>query len=211
MMHARFAAPVAILLGLALVPTAIHSYRGTVLPDGLTTRAIPAQLAGAGSTPTSRRGGWVSNAFASDDWVERTYRLEGQEVTLFAARSYDPKRLYHHPELALLRGTETAGAGLVHVPARPHIPLHVLTTSRGGRQGVAVYALLYDGRFIAHPITFQLRTSAELLVRGRKPMTLLFASDLSGSPEALSEAPAARIVLAAIDAFQAQPRTLARW
>lgn len=204
MISARYAGVVAGLLVLALVPTAIHSYWGATTTDGLTTRAIDSALAGAPSTATARKPAWVVNHLDSVDWTERVHKVDGRDVTLFAGRSYDAKRLFHHPELALLRGTETAAAGVARASARPDIPLHVLTTHRDGRSGVAVYALLYDGRFIDNPIIFQVRAAAELLVSGRKPMTLFMASDLSGNPSQLEQAPATQVLLAAIASFEAQ-------
>lgn len=206
MISTRYAAAVAVLLGLALVPTAIHSYWGAVTTDGLTARAIAPAFGPIRSTPTQRRPGWVQNAFESSDWIERVYHVDGRDVTFFAGRSYDAKRLYHHPELALLRGTETASRGVVRASARPDIPLHLLSTAVKERRGIGVYALLYDGRFIENPVLFQLRTSAELLVSGRKPMTLFLASDLAGDPSRIDEAPATRVLLDAIASFEAQSR-----
>ena len=52
MISHRFAPLTAALLGLALVPTVIHSYRGLTIDDGLTVRSIPEVLAGMPSRPT---------------------------------------------------------------------------------------------------------------------------------------------------------------
>jgi hypothetical protein len=158
------------------------------------------------SAPTARKAAWVKNTLQSDDWIERVYNVGGEDVVLFVGRSYDAKRLYHHPELALLRGFETAPAGVSRAAQRPDIPLHLVTTTRGGQHGIGVYALLYDGKFVDNPIFFQLRTSAALLLSPEKPMTLFLASDLSGQPSQIAAAPATRVLLAAIDSFQAQPR-----
>lgn len=204
MISTRHAASVALLLALALIPTAIHSYWGVVASDGLRTANVPELLDGMSSTPTARKAPWVLSNFQSEDWIERTYHAGANDVVLFAGRSYDPKRLYHHPELALLRGYETAPVGTTYAQGRPDIPLHVVTMEKGDRRGVAVYALLYDGHFIDNAVTFQLKTSAELLVGGRKPMTLFMASDLAGTPEQAAESPAAHVLLAAIAAFEAQ-------
>ena len=204
MISPRFAVPVAALLALALVPTVIHSYRGTTVEDGLTTAAVPAVLDGMPSSPTPRRPGWVREEFESTDWFERVYRHNGVDVTVFAARSYDAKRLYHHPELALLRAMDTVPIGTTRLDSRPDVPLHVLTMNREGRAGIAVYALLSEGGFIDNPIAFQLRTSAGLLVSGRKPLTLLMASAAAGSKDDIGRAPATQVLFSVIDAFMAQ-------
>lgn len=204
MISPRYAVPVAALLAVALVPTVIHSYRGARLDDGSRASRIATTLDGMTSSATARRPGWVQNNFDSDDWIERTYDAGGIEVTLFVARSYDAKRLYHHPELALLRG-ETTPAGVVASRQRPDIPLHVVRTTRNRQEGVAVYALHYGGGYIDNPVLFQLRTAVELLVSRRRPLTLFMASAAAGSPETVHEAPATRLLLAAIADFERQP------
>lgn len=204
MIHARHAPTVAVMLGLALVPTVIHSYRGSRLDDAVRTARIATSLEGMNSTPTGRRPGWVQSTFETTDWIERTYVGAGGEITLFVARSYDAKRLYHHPELALLRGTQTTPAGVVTSRARPDVPLHVIGTSRNMTPGVALYALHYDGGYIDNPVLFQLRTAFELLVSRRKPLTLFMASSLSGAPDTVQDAPATRLLLAAIADFERQ-------
>jgi len=209
MISPRYAVPVAVMLALALVPTVIHSYRGVRVNDDRRTAAIAATLDGMASTPTARRAPWVKNHFESDDWIERTYTRDRTSVTLFVARSYDAKRLYHHPELALLRGAETTPRGTAYVAARPDVPLHLIEIEQDGRRGLAVYALHYDGRFIDNPVLFQLRASASLLVSGRRPLTLFMATDLEGRRDALDKSPAARVLLEAIGSFERQLVTAA--
>lgn len=204
MISPRYAAPVAAVLSLALVPTVIHSYRGARVDDGVRSAAVAEALDGMPSSPTARKAAWVRSNFATDDWIERTYRVNGSDALLFVARSYDPKRLYHHPELALLRGTQTTVKGMARAAARPDIPLHVLETERDGRHGVAVYALMYDRRFIDNPLLFQLRTSVQLLLSGRRPLTLFMSSALEGTPDDLENAAATRLLLAAIHNFERQ-------
>jgi hypothetical protein len=202
MISPKFAAPVAVALALALVPTIIHSYRGARLDDGLRASIIPERLDDMPSTATSRKPAWVQNNFDTADWIERTYKVQGIDTTLFVARSYDPKRLYHHPELALLRGMQTTPAGLTRLEGRPDVPLHMVDIERDDRQGVAVYALRYEDGYIDDPLMFQLRTSFELLVSRRKPLTLFMAHALAGRSTAIERAPATRLLLSAIEAFE---------
>ena len=202
MISPQYAAPVAALLALALVPTVIHSYRGVRLDDGLRAASVPSTFQGMTSSSTARRPGWVENTFATEDWIERTFKVDGTDVTLFVARSFDAKRLYHHPELALLRGMQTEPLGVVRSLRRPDVPLYLVSTARDMQRGLAVYALRYDGTYIDDPLKFQLRTAFEHLVSGRKPLTLFMASALAGSADALEEAAATKLLLATIAEFE---------
>jgi hypothetical protein len=208
MISPRFAAPVTALLAVALVPTVIHSYRGARVDDGLRAIVIAETLGDMRSEPSGRREEWVRKNFATSDWIERTYRNGSAEVSLFVARSYDSKRLYHHPELAILRGFQTRPSGIARAAARPDIPLHVIETERNEKRGIGVFALLYDGRFIDNPLLFQLRTSVELLAGGRKPLTLFMSTALQGQRDDIDNAPATNVLLAAIADFEREARSL---
>ena len=142
--------------------------------------------------------------FDTADWVERVYRVGAHDVTLFVGHTFDAKRVYHHPELALLRGIQTSPAGVARV-GTANIPVHVVKTARAGDTGVSVYALLADGTFIEDPVAYQLRTSARLMVSGRRPMTLIMASDLAGDRNKLDEAPATKLLVAVLKSLQSSP------
>jgi hypothetical protein len=202
MISSRYAAATVLLIALALVPTVIHSYLDVTVDDGVSVQSIPETIDGMASRPTERKAAWVRTNFATAEWIERTYEVDSRPVTLFAGRSYDAKRLYHHPELALLRGMSPSPAGTARVASAPRVPLFVIDTERGEQKGVAVYALLADGAFIENPISYQLRTSARLMVGGRRPMTLIMASDLTGDKGRLDEAPATRLLVAALKSLQ---------
>lgn len=202
MFSPRFAPAVLALAVFALFPTIVHNYRGLTIDDGLSVSVIPTELAGLASMPTARKAAWVQSTFAAHDWLERHYGIGAGQVRLFAARSYDAKRLYHHPELAVLRGMDPKPVGRAHLPGRSDVPIHVLTTSSRRRKGVAAYALLYKGRYVSSPILLQLKASPALLFAGRPPMTLLMASDLMGSETRLEEAPSVRVLAEAVVAFE---------
>jgi hypothetical protein len=99
-MSTRFAPAVVVLLALTLVPTVIHSYVGLTENDGLKATLIPSQLGERSVVPTDRRPEWVMKNFDSSDWIERR-DVSNADRTLFVVRSFDLKRLYHHPELAI--------------------------------------------------------------------------------------------------------------
>jgi hypothetical protein len=186
---------------LALVPTIIHSYAGVVVNDGLTTQAIPEMLAGFTSTPSGRNADWGKRRFGSHDWIERRYQSGGDEVVLTVIRSYDPKALYHHPELAVSYGTSFTASMVATFEAHATIPVHVLTTdSENGP--VAMYVLHAGDTFVGDPIWFQLRSAGELLFRGREAMTLFFARDARVPKGAdLARRQSLALLFAAIETF----------
>ena len=201
MWSSRYAPAVLAALIVALVPTIIHSYVRLVVTDGRATAAIPATLLTYSSSPTKRPVNWGASHFDSQDWFEREYVANGDKVVLTVVRSYDLKALYHHPELAVAYHDAKFDRATTETAAdRPDVPVHVLTDREAGP--VALYVLLYDGRFIADPIRFQLRTAGELLFTGRKPMTLFFVRD-DAPPEGVTplELPAKRLLFEAIDQF----------
>jgi hypothetical protein len=204
MISTRFLPIVCALVGLALVPTFIHSYSDYTVSDGRLTRTIPASLAGYEGSLSRRNATnatWGKWRFDSDDWIERVYKIGRDNVTLTVVRSYDPKSLYHHPELAVAYGPSYLRTDVRRFPQRLDIPVHLAYTDVDGGT-VAMYVLHYDGRFIEDPIAFQLRTAGELLFSGRKPMTLFFVADASVPAAAkVDDLPSARLLFAAIDQF----------
>jgi hypothetical protein len=189
------------LVGLALVPTLIHSYAETTVRDGLSTQVISTSLAGYQGVPSGRNATWGKRRFDSDDWMERDYTSNGDTVKLSVIRSFDPKTLYHHPELAIAYGPSYIRNEVRRFAQRPDVPVHMLYTDTDVGT-VAMYALLYDNRFVEDPIGFQIRTAGELLFSRRKPMTIFFVTDQKVAASAnIDTLPAANVLFAAIDSF----------
>lgn len=193
--------PLAVAVVIALVPTIIHSYADVRIDDGRSVSAIPMTLAGFPGRVSARDGEWGRRRFDSHDWTERKYVNGQSEVTLTVLRSYDLKKLYHHPENDIAYGVPLRGRGTWTPPSHPDRPLHVMRSNTG--QAMAVYALLHNGRFITDPIWFQIRSSLALLVSGRRPMTLFFALDDDERATSVGDADATKVVLDAIDRFLA--------
>ena len=204
MISSRYALAVSLLLALALVPTVIHSYLGLRLEDGLATANIGHQLHGYASVPTKRNSSWGEDVFASEDWIERSYKRTGaRDVRLFVARSYDHKRLYHHPELALSYGKDLNNTDMAVLSGRMEIPVRFLW-DEAGRELVA-YTLLYGDEFVEDPISHQISESFYLLTSARKPMTLFYASTRIGpGKQKFDESELASVLRAAIESFVAQ-------
>jgi hypothetical protein len=197
----RYVPVIAVSIALALVPTLIHSYSDSRPQDGRTAAAISPSLAGYSSVPAPRSATWGKRRFDSDDWMDRAYRAGARTVRLTVVRSYDPKSLYHHPELAIADGASFSGVRVTRAAGRPDVPVHVLTPAQGVN-AAAAYVLHYRDRFVEDPILFQLRTAGELLVTPRQAMTIFFA--LERDPSGASPSAPADLLIAAIDDFLAQ-------
>jgi hypothetical protein len=194
-----------VLLALASVPTVIHSYIDSSLSDGRTARAIPVRLAGEMGAATTRRANWGDDRLSSSDWIERRY-AGPPAVKLFVARSFDPKRLYHHPELAVDYGPSYGTATTIRLPQRSDVPVHVLRGSGKDGRRVALYTLHYDTGYVDDPILFQLRASFRSLFSRRRAMTLFFAAQDLPADGAIESSSAASLLLAAMEAFEKQGR-----
>jgi len=192
MMSPRYAPAVTVLLALALIPTIRNSYLDAHVADGRTLQTIPMSLAGRYGSATERGTRWATTTLEAEDAIERRY---GPDVTLFAARSFDAKQLYHHPELAVAYGNSYSDSGVRPAAARPEVPVHWLS----GKDAWAVYALSYGDDYVSDPIRFELRRAFASLITPRQPMTLFFAHGRGQAPP-----DAEAVLLAAIDSFQAQ-------
>lgn len=205
MISSRYALSVTMVLTLALIPTVFHSYLVALIDDGRSAERIPHVFGEFSSEPYNRhKAQWVKQVFDSRDWVERIYKNSSDtKVRLFVARSYDLKRLYHHPELGLSHGTDLESEGVFMLHGKPEIPVHLLQSSSG--RGLVAYVLLYDGMFIKDPLVHQLFEAFKQLVSARKTMTLFYVSD-STSPNGadFNKTSAAFILGEAVKSFQTQ-------
>jgi hypothetical protein len=201
MLSSRHAPLVLVMLLVALIPTVIHSYLDSSVSDGRLAAAIPARLGGEAGVPTTRRPGWGMDRLAAHDWIERSFG-PAPAVRLFVGRSFDLKKLYHHPELAVDYGPDYGRTTTISLPQRPGLPVHLLVASSGNRDRVSMYALSYDDQFVGDPIAFQLRTSLQLVFSGRRPMTLFFVTQDLAERADPATSRAAAILLDAIAAFE---------
>ncbi len=204
MISARYALAVVLILMLALIPTVIHGYLGLKTDDGLSVKNIKTVLDNFNSISTNRHAGWGQETFGSEDWIERVYIDEnGKSLRLFVGRSYDHKRLYHHPELALSYAKDLRSAGQTYLPGQPEIPVNLLRNET--RPNMAAFVLLYDGKFIDNPIWHQIKDSLKQLVGVGKPITLFYIVDDNESKNNdFIQSPAASLLNKAIKDFIAR-------
>lgn len=205
MISTRYGRSVLIIVMLALIPTIIHSYLDLKTNDNLSTHQISPILGSYVSKPTQRKPEWGNDTFACYDWIERNYtNQQGKSVRLFVGRSYDHKKLYHHPELVLSYGKDLRMLGEMQYAAQSKIPVKLLANET--RPVIAAYALLYDKQFVENAITHQLKSSIIQLITPRKPMTLFYVEAENTSVKSLfSETDAAFVLESAIKDFLAIP------
>jgi hypothetical protein len=205
MISTRFAGATMVLVSLALVPTTIHTYLRPPVPAGTRMHDLVVAPAGQAGEPTGRTDAWAAKRFDTGDWIQRSYY--GGAVTLTMVRSFDAKRLYHHPELAVAYPDEYAPATIRHLSLQPDAPVFVLSGESASRDTRSLYALLYDGRYVDNPIRFQLRSSVELLVSRRKPMTLVFVREAGiRNTDPVDQSRGAQVLAAAMQSVTAQTR-----
>lgn len=197
MISPRYLPVVALCLALAAIPTVIHGYVGWTSVDGRRVSTLPQTLAGMQGIQTRRTAGYVEEAYGTTEFIERDY---GSSLTLFVARSFDAKGLYHHPENGVAHGDGYDRVVVIRSPERPDIPRFVL---QNHRDRYSTYALLYaEDTFIDNPVRFQLEHALRLLVRPRQALTLFFVRAKSAQPQIVAAADA--LLFSAIDAFVRQ-------
>lgn len=199
MISSRHAVALLVLLAVALLPTVQHAYVGyTATAAKVTQELLPASMDGISGAPKPRTGGWMASTYSADSWAERSYAATGAaHVSLLVARGFDLKKLYHHPELGVLRGNSFQPLRRAEIDGRP---VHVLQNVADGDS--AVYALIYEHDWVANPYVLQASSAFTSLWTGRRPLTLVFVygSVLDrGQPTAT----AARLLKATVERLRA--------
>ncbi len=204
MISNRFIIPVILCFSLALVPTLIHNYMGLVEDDGKTAEGISLNL-GEYTLTSMENTRLDKENFNTQECIKRIYTdSDGNHMTLFAASSYDHKRLYHHPEVALSYGKAIGSLELQLISnANRTIPVHIVK-NESKSEIIAFYVLVYDGRFVADPIRQQILNALNLLVNARKKMTLFYVSGTGSQDRRLSESDMLNVLMLAIESFEKQ-------
>jgi hypothetical protein len=197
MISTKYVSAVSALMACVLVPTVMHTYIGARRDDGRTAGAINSHLGDLRGVDTGRQPAWAGAEFASGDFIERRY---GRDLTLLVVRSYDAKRLYHHPELVAAYGQDFASSRVVRFDVRPEVPVHVLS----GASRSAAYALVYGGGFVEDPIRFQIVNAVSLMLRPRELMTLFFVHGTATTERLSSDTPTIALLLESIRSFETQ-------
>lgn len=157
-------------LVVALAPTMLHSYGSFQVPfEPLTSDMLPVALEGAVGRDVERSSAWVRETYGATSWLERQYGDGRDSISVFVARGYDLKKLYHHPELGTVRGTSFRTHQLVRLSAAQ--PVHVLRNDAAGPS--VVYALIYDREWVANAYRLQIESALATIWKGRQSLTLI--------------------------------------
>jgi len=179
---------------------------GVMADDGKTAAGISLNLGEytLNSIENTRR---IKKIFNTQDCIQRIYTdSDGNQVSLFVARSYDHKRLYHHPEVALSYGKTIDSLELqLILNANRTIPVHIIK-NESISEVIAVYVLVYDGSFVADPIRQQILNSLNLLVNARKKMTLFYVSETGLQNKPFAESNKLNMLMLAIESFEKQKK-----
>jgi len=95
-------------------------------------------------------------------------------------RSFDPSQVYYRPERKVLRKLDPERRVLQWIDtAEGRVPLHraiyPLGASQRSVRTIAGYLLIYEGELVSNPYLAQILSAPGQLLRGRAPMTMLFA------------------------------------
>ncbi len=175
MISGRYAVPLVVLLLGALLPTVRHSYLGHIeVAPAVTEALVPVVVAGVTGVPHTLPASGMVGAYDAQSWAERVYQAPGGgRVSLFVVRGFDHKKLYHHPELGVLRGRTFGPLRKGVLTGQRAQPIYLLQNATSGES--AVYALLYGDQWVADPYVHQVASALGTLWTGRRPLTLLFA------------------------------------
>ncbi|MHC4958701.1 MAG: hypothetical protein ACYTGN_10015 [Planctomycetota bacterium] len=199
MISTRFLPATLVLLVVALVPTVTNVYRQPPPPAaGGLAKAVPADLAPFGTgAPGPHDAHFADHYFRTADFFSRAYG----SLELFGARTYDAKKLFHNPQVALSAHRELTGIRLAGFESRGReIPVHIVEYRERDRLHLGAYVLIYGDEGVGNPIAFMVRKMPATLVAGRQPMTLLYA--LGTSTDAVTlERDLIALLKAATDAF----------
>jgi hypothetical protein len=177
-LSSRYVPHIVVILVLAGIPTLLHSWGRFEVEDCANPAALlVVPQAGARRSEGWANARWLERASPTRQWVEGRIPIEGTALSLetVIVRSYDPKILYHQPELALVRQARSEHANVEWFEhAGERLPIHWPEYDSEPAAVVAAYVLVYRGRPVANPYLAQLLAAPLQVVTGRSPMTLLF-------------------------------------
>jgi hypothetical protein len=173
----RYALHAIALLLLPLSPVLIQTYGRYDTDDCAHVQA----LLGRGPIEGAEdpRGRWVKDLFSAVQWKEGSLPpgSSSAEFKTAVIRSYDAKKLYHHPESALVRGASLKSRGTEWIEVGGEsIPIQRVYYDGADSATIVAFMLVYGSRPVGNPYVAQFTALGRELRRGRTPMTMFFIS-----------------------------------
>jgi hypothetical protein len=179
-----------VLLSIALVPVAVHSYRGVLSDDCQEPNGLHEVSRIEGSRPgEDLRSPRMPYRIQSSAGLVDSEASEIAPLEFHVVRSFDPRRIYVHPHALLGRRFEPDASQIEWLAdGHERIPVRRLEASdplRGLlRRAFLLY--VYDGRPVEDPFLAQLRGALPQVLEGTRPLTLfLVAGD--ATPDQIDE------------------------
>ena len=184
----RYAAPLSLLLALALVPVAFHTLGDRTLDDCADPAALLDTAAIAGSTPSHQHdtARWSLIQWTQGDVDTRA--LQVPNMRYHVVRSFEPTRLALGPTETLVAPINFSAAELRWVEADgERLPMHSVYVHSWSGSRVATYLFAYGDQAVESPFGAGLGNAISQLWSGTQPLTL-FVIDGAASPERLAAA-----------------------
>ena len=173
----RYLRWIAAALLVALIPVIPHSYLKLKSNDCVSVQELCALCPGRMESESVGRR--LAGQFGEVEWCAGTLPAEGNFPTLdcWILRSYDPKKLYHLPEIGLMRGA-APGRRLTQFLTWENrkVPLHRAFYPAGDGDVYVAYMLIYNSKPVDNPYITQILSFPKQLVTGVEPMNLFFVS-----------------------------------
>ncbi len=132
-----------------------------------------------GSFDAEAQGRRMKNLFGDVQWCAGTLSGSGDSPSLncWIVRSYDAKKLYHLPEIGLVRGAAPSRRATEEIPwENGSVPVHRVYYHESDGDVYVAYILIYNSKPIGNPYIAQILSFPKQLVTGVAPMNLLFVS-----------------------------------
>ncbi len=179
----RFAPHLVALGAVALAAVAVHAWVGLERDDCARPEAFLRP-----EDADSPRQRFMRAAFAASAWREGRIASDALHASISWAivRSFQPRRLYYQPEMALFSARPTRRSVEWREDGSERLPVHRVWYRPDPSSGASFqvsYLLIYRGEPVANPVRAQLEAAPVLFARGAAPMTLLIVGANSPAGE----------------------------
>ncbi len=160
-----------------LIPVIPHSYLKLKGNDCVSIQDLSALC--AGKTDSETIGRRLTSIFGEVQWCAGILpsRDDTPALECWILRSYDPKKLYHLPEIGLVRDAAPNRRLTQYLKwENGAVPVHRAFYPDSGGDVYAAYMLIYNSEPVDNPYITQVLSFPKQLLAGVAPMSLFFVS-----------------------------------